>query len=69
MNLAIITICDHLSFIFFIGHPVLHPPMAVEELGGWEDPGFDDGPRSGHHIRSGEKAEEEAATRLSLLQS
>ena len=40
----------------------------MEELGSGQDPGADDGPRSGHHLGGGEATEEEAAARLPLLQ-
>ena len=39
----------------------------MEELGGGQDPGPDDGPGPGHHLGGGEAAEEEAAARLPLL--
>ena len=57
------------SFSSPAGDLVLRPAVAVEELGGGQDPGPDDGPRSGHHLRGGEAAEEEAPARLSLLES
>lgn len=36
----------------------------MEELGGREDTGVDDGPRRGHMFRGREEAEEEAPPRL-----
>ena len=48
----------------FAGPPVLRPPLAVEELGGGEDPRAHDGP--GHRRRAGrgEAPEEKTAARL-----
>ena len=43
--------------------------MAVEELGGGQSVGPEDGSQPGHHIRCGEKTEEKASYRLSLLES
>ena len=43
--------------------------MALEELGGGQGVRPEDGPQPGHHIRCGEKAEEKASYRLSLLES
>ena len=43
--------------------------MVVEELGGGQGVGPQDGPQPGHHIRRGEKTQEETPYRLSLLQS
>jgi len=54
---------------FLPGDPLLHPEMAVEELGGGQGVRPEDGPQPGHHIRCGEKTEEKASYRLSLLES
>ena len=43
--------------------------MAVEELGGRQNPCPHDGPGRGHLLRSGEEAEEEAPARLPGRQS
>ena len=43
--------------------------MVVEELGGGQGVGPEDGSQPGHHIRCGEKTQEETPYRLSLLQS
>ena len=51
------------------GNPLLYPEMAVEELGGGQGVRAQDGPKPGHHIRCGEKTEEKASYRLSLLES
>ena len=51
------------------GNPLLHPEMAVEELGGGQGVRAQDGPQPRHHIRRGEETEEKAAYRLSLLES
>lgn len=68
-DFCIICYAVKMSFCFlFSGHPVLHPPLAVEELGGRQDPGADDGPGPGDPVRGGEAPEEEAPRRLPLLQ-
>jgi len=46
------------------GHPVLCAALAVEELGGGQDPRPHDGPGRWHLLRGGEETEEEAAARL-----
>lgn len=46
------------------GDPVLRASVAMEELGGGQDPRPHDGPGRGHLLRGGEEAEEEAAPRL-----
>ena len=51
------------------GDPLLHPEMALEELGGGQGVRPEDGPQPGHHIRCGEKTQEKASYRLSLLES
>ena len=51
------------------GDPLLHPEMALEELGGGQGVCPQDGPQPGDHIRCGEKTKEKAANRLSLLES
>ena len=43
--------------------------MALEELGGGQSVGLEDGSKPGDHIRRGEETEEKAANRLSLLES
>lgn len=43
--------------------------MAVERLGGWQDPCVDDGPRHRPLFRSREEAEEEDVTRLFMGES
>ncbi len=43
--------------------------MAVEELGRWEDPGPDDGPRRRHLSRDGEETKEKTPRRLSPRES
>ena len=55
--------------VFFLlsGYAILHPPMAVEKLGVRENQRPENGPRPGHHLRSGEATEEKATVRLSLL--
>lgn len=50
----------------FAGDIVLHAQMAVETLGGRENPGSHDGPGRGHMHGSGEKAEKEDPARLSV---
>ena len=42
--------------------------MAVEELGGWQGVGLENGLKPGHHIRCGEEAEEKTSHRLPVLQ-
>ncbi len=55
-------------WLLLSGSIILRAAMAVEELGGGQDRGADDGPRRGRHLRGGEEAEEEAAARLPLRQ-
>ena len=55
------------GFFLFSGYAILHPPMAVEKLGVRENQRPENGPRPGHHLRSGEATEEKATVRLSLL--
>ena len=55
--------------LFISGDSVLHPEMALEELGGGQGVRAQDGPQPRHHIRRGEETEEKAAYRLSLLES
>ena len=50
------------------GDPVLHPAVAVEELGGGQGVRPPHGPQPRHHLRRREKVEEEAADRLPVLQ-
>lgn len=50
------------------GNAILHPPMAVEKLGVWQNQCTKDGPRPGHHFRGRKTTEEKAATRLPLLE-
>ena len=57
---------DSNTSFFHPGDPILCPTLAVEELGGGQDLGAEDGPRPGHHHRVREEAEEEAADRLSV---
>lgn len=57
-----------LRSFFFSGHPILHPPVVMEELGGRKDHGSYDGPRHRGRVRSGEEAEEETLIRLPLRQ-
>ena len=54
-------------FFLFSGYAILHPPMAVEKLGVRQNQRPENGPRPGHHLRSGEATEEKATVRLSLL--
>jgi hypothetical protein len=49
---------------FFAGPVVLRSPLAVEELGGWQDPRAHDGPRHWRRAGRREEAEEEAAAGL-----
>lgn len=53
-----------LFFFLIAGHSVLRAALAVEELGGGQDPRPHDGPGRWHLLRSGEETEEEAAARL-----
>ena len=55
--------------LFISGDSVLHPEMALEELGGGQGVRAQDGPQPRHHIRRGEETEEKTAYRLSLLES
>ena len=55
------------GFFLFSGYAILHPPMAVEKLGVRQNQRPENGPRPGHHLRSGEATEEKATVRLSLL--
>ena len=57
------------SFSFPAGDLVLRPAVAVEELGGGQDPGTEDGSRPGDHHGGREEAKEEAAAGLSPLKS
>lgn len=58
-----------LVFLLLIGDLVLHATMAVEGLGGRQDPRSHDGPRHRSVLRGREKAEEEDAPGLSLGES
>ena len=49
---------------FFPGDPVLRTSMAVEKLGGWQDPRPHDGPGHWGCPGRGEAAEEAIAPRL-----
>lgn len=48
------------------GDPLLHPALALEGLGGWQDSCPYDGSRHRPLLRGGEKAKEENAARLPL---
>ena len=57
---------QNLSFFLscVAGPSVLRSPLAVEELGGGQDPRADDGPRHRRGAGRGEAAKEAAAARL-----
>lgn len=55
--------------ILFPGDTLLHATMAVERVGGWQDPRVDDGPRHWPLFGGREEAEEKDVTRLSLGKS
>lgn len=57
------------TIFFFPGNPLLYASMAVERLGGWQDPCVDDGSRHRPLFRSREEAEEEDVTRLFMGES
>lgn len=57
------------DYFFFPGNPLLYASMAVERLGGWQDPCVDDGSRHRPLFRSREEAEEEDVTRLFMGES
>ena len=61
------TTYNHIMLYYISGDAVLHPPMAVEKLGVWQNQCTKDGPRPGHNFRGRKETEEKAATRLPLL--
>lgn len=50
------------------GYPVLRSPLAMEELGRGQVACSHDGPGHWNHLRSGEEAEEEASSGVSVRQ-
>ena len=50
------------------GYPVLHPPLVVEELGGWQGGRPQDGSQPGHHIWCGKETEKEVVDWLPVLE-